>query len=148
MRKIILPPILMFACIIGMIMLKNTLSLTVIPISEYGNIGYILAGLGLALPAWASYTFKQAQTNIMPYNDPDHMVTSGPFRFSRNPMYLGMLLVLFGAFVKIGYWENIVFPVIFFAVANWWYIPFEEQRMKAAFGANFTSYKQKVRRWL
>lgn len=148
MRKIILPPVLMLTCIIAMFIAKNTLSMTLMPINGYDDIGYIFAGAGLLFPAWASYVFRQAQTNIMPYNDPDNMVTNGPFRLSRNPMYLGMLLVLIGIFIKIGYLENIVFPVLYFSVANWWYIPFEEERMHAVFGDKFDVYKQKVRRWL
>ncbi|WP_262695487.1 methyltransferase family protein [Kordiimonas aquimaris] len=148
MRKIILPPIVTVLCLLGIYMLRKFISLTEMHLGNIENAGYAIAAIGVALPLWGSHVFKQAQTNILPYNDPDNIVTDGPFRFSRNPMYLGMLLILLGVFVKVGYWENIIFPVIFFAVANWWYIPFEESRMRAAFGDTFDTYTQKVRRWI
>lgn len=148
MRKIILPPIVTVLCLLGIYMLRKFMNLTEMQLGCFENAGYIIVAIGIVLPLWGSQVFKQAQTNILPYNDPDSMVTGGPFKFSRNPMYLGMLLILLGTFVKVGYWENILFPVIFFAVANWWYIPFEEGRMRAAFGDTFDAYTEKVRRWI
>lgn len=148
MRKIILPPIVTVLCLLGIYMLRKFMNLTEMDIGSLENAAYAIAVIGIALPLWGSHVFKQAQTNILPYNDPDNMVTGGPFKFSRNPMYLGMLLILLGAFVKVGYWENIIFPIIFFAIANWWYIPFEEGRMRSAFGETFDTYTTKVRRWI
>ena len=76
------------------------------------------------------------------------MVTEGPFRFSRNPMYLGMLLIILGAAVKAGFAEGFAFAFVFFLVANFWYIPFEEKNMEDMFGDTFEDYKKTVRRWI
>jgi protein-S-isoprenylcysteine O-methyltransferase Ste14 len=110
--------------------------------------GYFLIALGILLPIWGARLFRQHETNIMPYNDPDNIVTNGPFRFSRNPMYLGMILVLFGVATLYATVLSFVFPLIYFGVANWYFIPYEEGRMIVAFGDEFTAYKAKVRRWL
>ncbi|MCG8527956.1 MAG: isoprenylcysteine carboxylmethyltransferase family protein, partial [Opitutales bacterium] len=79
---------------------------------------------------------------------PDILVTEGPFKFTRNPIYLGFLLVLVGfawCFGVISVWVG---PLIFLLLANFWYIPFEEKRMLKKFGESYVEYRQKVRRWL
>lgn len=148
MRKIILPPILLLSCLIGMVALYQYGETTPIITGVLKNVGYLLIALGIALPVWGARIFKRVETNIIPYKSPDKLVTEGPFRFSRNPMYLGMILVLTGTAVRVGALEGLYFVALFFAVANWWYIPFEEGKMSAIFGEQFTDYKKQVRRWL
>lgn len=148
MRKIILPPVLLVACLIGMIALSRYGSPTVIVFGWAKSFGYLLIALGIFLPVWGAQIFKKKETNILPYKSPDKMVTQGPFRLSRNPMYLGMLLVLLGVAIRTGAAESFLFAALFFAVANWWYIPFEEVKMAKVFGQEFDDYKAKVRRWL
>lgn len=148
MRKIILPPILLLTCLIGMIGLHQYGDTTPIITGTLKNIGYLLIALGIALPVWGAQIFRRVETNIIPYKSPDKLVTEGPFRFSRNPMYLGMVLVLSGTAVLLGILEGLYFVVFFFVVANWWYIPFEETKMEKVFGDQFTNYRKQVRRWL
>ncbi|WP_339863715.1 isoprenylcysteine carboxylmethyltransferase family protein [Paremcibacter congregatus] len=148
MRKIFLPPIIFVLCLIG-IWASNHYGLAThiwLPAPlHYAGWLFILAGLGLA--AWARYLFLRHQTNILPYKKPDHMVQDGPFRYTRNPMYLGMFLVAFGMAILYGTTFSIIFPLIFFLIANRWYIPFEEAHMEDAFGEEFHLYKSRVRRW-
>lgn len=80
--------------------------------------------------------------------DPERIVTAGPFGFSRNPMYLGMLLVLLGVAALYGTAPGFIFPLVYFGVANGYYIPYEESRMTEIFGDQFLTYKAEVRRWL
>jgi len=153
MRKIILPPIVLLLCMAGImvsdIYLPENHSLKQVWISGIAsNFGYLIMVLGVFLPAWGARVFKEVETNIMPYNPPDKMVTKGPFGFTRNPMYLGMLLVLVGLAWAYGTYAALLFPPVYFAVANWWHIPFEEKKMAEAFGDAFTDYKSKVRRWI
>lgn len=148
MRKILVPPLLMILCIIGMILIHEYGSPTLVIPSSIKAFGYLVILVGVALPVWSAYIFRRRETNILPYKSPDKMVTEGPFLFSRNPMYLGMLLVILGIAIRLGSLESLPFVVLFFVVANWWYIPFEETKMKAAFGDAFDDYKGKVRRWL
>lgn len=148
MRKILLPPILLLLCIAAMFGMREWLTVTPIGIAELDTVGYVLIFLGIFLPLWGARVFAKHKTNIKPYKDPDTMVMEGPFRFSRNPMYLGMLLVLIGGALKFGFVEALAMPLLFFAVANWWYIPFEEGRMQHMFGDAFEDYRAKVRRWI
>lgn len=148
MRKILVPPLMLVLCIIGMILLHKYGSPSMIVSDSARTGGYVLLALGIILPAWGAYIFRRRETNIIPYKSPDKMVMEGPFRFSRNPMYLGMLLVTIGVAVRLGSLESLIFVALFFTVANWWYIPFEEKKMKAVFGEAFDDYKSKVRRWL
>ena len=148
MRKILLPPILLILCLFGMIALDRFGNPNVFMEGSATSIGYFIGLIGIGLPIWGAQIFKQRETNILPYLDPDKIVTEGPFKFSRNPMYLGMLLVLLGGTIKLGILEGFLFTGLFFAVANWWYIPFEEEKMKAAFGTAFDDYCTQVRRWI
>lgn len=153
MRKILLPPLVMLLCILGTIGVERFgPDFFGFGIFWHGNewdpLGYILIAIGIALPIWGSQTFKRHETNILPYKDPDHLVTDGPFRFTRNPMYLGMVLVITAVAIFTATTVGFAFPVLFFSIANWWYIPFEEERMSAMFGGKFDAYKKRVRRWI
>lgn len=148
MRKILVPPLMLVLCITGMILHYYYGSPTITIEGEFKNIGYLFMVAGAAIPAWSAAIFRRVKTNIIPYKSPDKMVTEGPFRFSRNPMYLGMMFVLIGVSVRLGSLESLIFVALFFAVANWWYIPFEETKMRAVFGEDFDRYQSAVRRWL
>lgn len=148
MRKILVPPLLLVLSLIGMVAVSRFGPATQWIAPPFDTAGLVIVAVGILLPVWAARIFRKRETNILPYRDPDKIVTEGPFKFSRNPMYLGMLLVLLGAAIKIGSVESLGFVLLFFCVANWWYIPFEEERMRAAFGDQFDAYKSNVRRWL
>lgn len=149
MRRILLPPVMLALCVIGIVAV-NYFDLAVIPLlsGPIKFVGYGLFAVGIFLPIWGARLFRQQETNILPYKDPDKIVTSGPFGFSRNPMYLGMLLVLIGLSVLYGTALSFIFPLAYFGIANRYYIPYEEGRMAEVFGDEFTRYKTKVRRWL
>lgn len=110
--------------------------------------GLAPVGLGLALTVPSALHFERIGTNIMTFNDPGLLVTSGHFRFTRNPMYLGFLLVLIGAALLVGSLSVWLAPVVFWIAAQFWYIPFEEQRMEATFGSTYDAYRGRVRRWI
>jgi protein-S-isoprenylcysteine O-methyltransferase Ste14 len=63
-------------------------------------------------------------------------------------MYLGFLGLLAGAALAVGTFWAVVGPIVFFAVADRWYIPFEERRAAAVFGAAYERYRAEVRRWI
>ena len=149
MRKILVPPVVLALCLAGMIAVNYYGLVESVWLSGPATFaGYPLILLGIFVAAWSVYLFRRHETNIIPYKDPEHIVITGPFRFSRHPMYLGMLLVLVGAAMLYGTVLSLVFPLAYFIVANWWYIPFEEGKMADVFGEAFTAYKARVRRWL
>ena len=72
----------------------------------------------------------------------------GPYRFTRNPMYLGLVIVTLGIAVWVGAWPMFIAPIAVFATANWVHIPFEEVKMRRQFGATYDGYVGRVRRWV
>jgi protein-S-isoprenylcysteine O-methyltransferase Ste14 len=104
--------------------------------------------LGMGLNVWAAQQFRQAGTGFQLQEGGSQVVTSGPFKFSRNPMYLGMFLWLLGLAVLLGSLIVFLFPVLLFVLANFVAIPFEERDMQQKLGEPYLAYKRSVRRWL
>ena len=112
-------------------------------------IGLVLIGAGLALAIAAAILFRRENTELNPTSTTNSkLVTSGPFRLTRNPMYLGLLFVTLGIAFCVGTWPMFLAPVAIFATTNWVHIPFEEAKMRRQFGDIFALYTQKVRRWI
>ena len=116
------------------------------PPYTYTGIAIMLTGFGLMM--WAATEFRKAGTGFQLQDGGSVLVTSGPFRFSRNPMYLGMLIWLTGLAILLGSLIVFVFPVLFFLLVNFLFIPIEERRMEQANGEQFASYRKRVGRWL
>ena len=116
-------------------------------------IGPALVGAGLFLGGVfmtmsAAGQFSAVKTNIDTYNDPDHLVTTGLFRFTRNPMYLRFLLTLIGAGLAANRLYGLAPAIVFFLVSNYHYIPFEEKAAAFIFGDDYDAYRRRVRRWI
>ena len=110
--------------------------------------GVLPGALGVGLLAAGSGLFRRLGTNIRTFDEPGVLVVDGPFRFSRNPMYLGFSLVLLGLALGTGHATPLAIPAAFFAVANLWYVPFEERAMHAKFGPDYEQYRRTTRRWI
>ena len=72
----------------------------------------------------------------------------GPFRITRNPMYLGLVIVTVGVAFWVGHLPMFAVPLLVFATANGVHIPFEEDKLRRQFGAAFDDYLRRVRRWI
>jgi len=142
----LLPPVL-----VAILMVAMTASLLL----TSSTFPWFLRALGLpVLAAGGLLTirhatlFRHVGTNIRTFDDPGSFIRTGGFSFTRNPMYLGFLLLLIGFAVALGSVAAMLGPIAFFAAAHWWYIPFEEQRMAALFPDEYADYRQQVRRWI
>jgi len=149
--KIILPPILFIALLPTMWILSLFDSTILKAVhnsgTPYWEIG-ICASLGCLFLIGARLQFKKEKSEIMTFNQPQNLVTKGLFRISRNPMYLGFLLLLIAFALYINIWLGLIAPLIFFTVANYWYIPYEEKAAVEVFGDSYRNYKEKVRKWI
>ena len=114
----------------------------------YSLLGIILIAAGVVLNVWADGIFKKQKTTVKPFEKPDALVNSGPYRISRNPMYLGMVLILFGVSFILGSVMSFIGPIIFIITLERVLIPDEEKSMKENFGDNYLLYKRKVRKWI
>jgi protein-S-isoprenylcysteine O-methyltransferase Ste14 len=101
-----------------------------------------------ALAAWAIVEFRRASTTVMPYKRARALVTSGPFGFTRNPMYVA--LAILHAAVAAG--MRMIWPILFLPLAVWLVtilvIHGEEARMREGFGEEYAAYARRVRRWV
>lgn len=112
-------------------------------------LGIALVAIAFVSPVWAIILFRREDTEINPTSPANRkLVTSGPYRFTRNPMYLGLVLLALGIAVWVGAWPMLIAPVAVFATANWVHIPFEEAKMRRQFGAAYDDYVTRVRRWV
>lgn len=104
--------------------------------------------IGLALTAAARLQFARARTEIHTFREPGSLVADGVFRLSRNPMYLGFALILFGAAWTCGSLAALVLAAAFVVITDRWYIPHEERGMARRFGEAYAVYRARVRRWI
>jgi protein-S-isoprenylcysteine O-methyltransferase Ste14 len=110
--------------------------------------GCVIVGLGVVVAFSALRLFKQKSTTTVPFETPSQLVTFGPYRFSRNPMYVGLTLVYVGvAGTRGDVWPLIVLPLLL-AYINYIVIPVEERRLEATFGDSYQRYRAEVRRWV
>jgi protein-S-isoprenylcysteine O-methyltransferase Ste14 len=143
----IAPPVLMLIHIIAAFLLTWWLPLPFAFPEILVWIGYFLVIVGLALPVSAAGQFMKARTTLDPHGSVSQIVTGGPYRFSRNPIYLGFLFFLVGfPFIFRTYWGLILSPV-FIAMMNMLVIRYEEIYLQKKFGDVYTRYKSGVRRW-
>ena len=113
-------------------------------------LSYVLFLLGLGILFSAARSFKEHQTTINPIKieTASSLVVSGIFNYSRNPMYLGMALILLGLSLKFNIIGGLIFTALFILYITSFQIKPEEKAMQKIFGEEFLSYKNKVRRWL
>lgn len=112
------------------------------------GLGGILVLLGLASAISAAGLFRKADTGIVPFSEATALVTSGAFRFSRNPMYLGMVFVLLGTALIVGTGAGLLVAPVFMLIIQYRFILDEERMMHDVFGEEFEDYRRRVRRWL
>ncbi|KAB7767491.1 methyltransferase family protein [Xanthomonas maliensis] len=110
--------------------------------------GGLIACAGLALAVSCFVLFARRRTTIMPSGHPSQLVIEGPYRFTRNPMYLALVLSYVGLCLQLGLpWALLLLPMPWLAL-QCYVIPFEEQRLQCEFGRQYHSYCSRVRRWL
>lgn len=113
-----------------------------------GLLALIPATLSLALALSALHVFKQAQTTSDPFGNANTLVIRGPFRLSRNPMYLSLALLLVALSIWLGQPLGLLVTAAFIAIINRNHIRPEEQRLEQHFKDDYRRYLSQVRRWL
>jgi protein-S-isoprenylcysteine O-methyltransferase Ste14 len=111
-------------------------------------VGALIIVFGLAMFGWGMQTFARERTGIMPQKPASHVVVSGPYRWTRNPMYVGFTAIYAGFGVALNQvWPLVLLPIVlvvlFLAV-----IRREERYMRATFGPAYDDYCRRVPRWL
>jgi protein-S-isoprenylcysteine O-methyltransferase Ste14 len=144
----LVPPELVLILLVAMAGLYFVLPGPVVVAFPYNLAGAVVAALGLLITLSGARLFGRVGTNIKAFNEPGVLVTEGPFRWSRNPMYLGFVLLLLGTAILLGTATPFLGPLIFAIAADRWYIAFEERAMRQKFGADYEAYMRRTRRWI
>lgn len=112
-------------------------------------IGTMVTACGAGLTVWCVLTFALAGRGTpAPFDPPRRLVRSGPYRFVRNPMYIGAGLALAGAALFYGSIALGAYAVGFMLLAHVFVLVYEERKLARLFGAEYDSYRGRVRRWL
>ncbi len=114
----------------------------------YNLGGSVLSLAGIIMAAGTKRMFRKTQTPMNPRATPDKLHTSGIFRYTRNPMYLGIVLGLSGIAVMTGIILNLIFPIFYMIIMNKFFIPIEEKNLEKTFGDQYREYREIVGRWI
>jgi protein-S-isoprenylcysteine O-methyltransferase Ste14 len=144
----VVPPVWFFLSIILTIGLHLWLPVRQLffPPITYLGIGAILVGIVMALSC--AYLFRQKNTTIKHFQESSYLVREGLFNYSRNPIYLGMIITLIGVWIV----EGSLTPLFVIPIFSWliqeMFIKQEEKKLEEKFGEEYKEYKATVRRWV
>jgi protein-S-isoprenylcysteine O-methyltransferase Ste14 len=128
--------------------LQRVFPLPFIPQAEARIIGVIIMIVNLILGLTAVRNMFAAKTSLSPYRPTTALVLSGPYRFSRNPIYIGLTLLYIGLVTYLQLpWGLVFLPVVIWLITIWVIVP-EEKYLEQKFGSEYLNYKSMVRRWV
>jgi len=142
------PPVLLAVLIAAGFVLRWAAPMQVVPLSVSRTLGPFLTAASFGLAGWAAVTFRKRGTSVPTYTPTDAIVSTGPYRLSRNPIYVSMALLLVG----LGVWTNSgwfwLLAVISVLLLTFGVIVREERYLARKFGHEFDEYRSRVRRWI
>ena len=118
---------------------------------EYQNkVSWIIIVIGILIGISAVISFRKVKTTLEPMHPEkaSTLVEKGLYRYSRNPMYLALLLLLFALFIRLGNLYNLLILILFIWYITQFQIKPEEEALVKRFGEHYRNYKSKVRRWI
>jgi len=143
-----LPPIWLLLCLLATWVLAEYLPLVRLfgPVWQGAGLLLLLGAVGLI--GWSALWFWRKGTTIEPHHAPGKLIIEGPYRLSRNPIYLALLMLLVGFVLIKGALSPVLLPVVFFRVLTTRFVAPEEKALRRAFGAEAHAYLARTRRWL
>ena len=142
------PPIIVLTLIISIYFSSKKIDLINIPFQL--EISFFILSLGILVFINPVLKFIKSKTTINPiqFEETNRLVTSGIFKYSRNPMYLGMLMIIISTSIFYLNIYSILTPFLFILWINKFQIKREEVFLTKKFGKEYLSYKNKTRRWI
>ena len=147
-RRRILPPAWFLPAALLTIGLHYVMPIMRVVPAPWSYSGALLVVLGLVISATGAGAFKRVGTPVVPFEPSTTLVTDGLYQFTRNPMYLGLVLALLGAAILLGSLGAFVPVPVFAWILHTQFIKGEERFLEEIFGERYLAYKQRVRRWL
>ena len=147
-NKNVHPPVVALLHIIGALVLGRLFLIPFAVPVVLRNIGFLLTFIGFLCGVGAFIEFRKAHTTLDPHGSVKSLVTVGVYRITRNPIYLGFLLMVIGLPLNSGYYWGIIISPLYVAAMNRLVIEREEAYLEKKFGDSYTGYKSRVRRWI
>ncbi|MBN2030212.1 isoprenylcysteine carboxylmethyltransferase family protein [bacterium] len=116
--------------------------------SPFRYIGILPILFGIILNLWTDHLFKKMSTTVKPHELPSTLITTGPFKISRHPMYVGMLSILLGTALICGTVLTLLYPILFIILMEVLFISMEDNNLTRQFGDDYLQYKKRTRRWI
>ncbi len=142
------PPLIALLIALAMLVLSTTLPQPRLVAPPLNAFGVVLVALGVAMNLWSARWFRFQKTTIDPRGDATYLAQEGLYRYTRNPMYFGMLVTLLGVSIYLGSLAAFCGPLVFVWIVGLRYIRREEQNLRARFGEEYAQYRARVRRWI
>jgi protein-S-isoprenylcysteine O-methyltransferase Ste14 len=146
-RNVHPPLVALIFMVIAFVLGRFVLGSFIAPVA-FQNIGFVFTIVGVLCGVGAFIEFRKAHTTLDPHGSVKQLVTSGIYRFTRNPIYLGFLLMVIGFPLNSGFYSGILVAPFFVVTMNRLVIEKEEAYLEKKFRDVYTSYKSRVRRWL
>ena len=144
----VLPPVFFLSAILLMVLFHLFLPGSRWPTVAGRSVGTLLLVAGVLLNIVSARLFAKRGTAIKPFQQSTALVVEGPYRFSRNPMYLGMLLVLIGLGLLLASTIPLLIVPLFLWLISARFVVVEERMLAERFGTAYVEYCRRVRRWL
>ena len=142
------PPVLLLMAVVLMVVLHYVLPVARWLAWPWRALGVLPIAVAVLVGFWGAVQFRRHDTTIIPFEQSTALIAKGPYRYSRNPLYISMTLILVGLWILLGSLS----PVVVVPLFVWWissrFIANEERHLEAQFGRTYLEYKTKVRRWL
>ncbi|MDX2111431.1 MAG: isoprenylcysteine carboxylmethyltransferase family protein [Verrucomicrobiota bacterium] len=145
---LVFPPLLFLVCCAASGLLHLIWTIPLMNRQASWWLGGVLALLAGSLASWASRTMKRAGTNIRPNQPSLTVVTSGPFRLTRNPMYLSLCILQSSIAILINGWLPLLVVVPLALILHFGVVLREERYLERKFGDKYLAFKQSTRRWI
>ena len=142
------PPILVLILITSNYFSQNRLEIIYLPYKYSISVVILLVGSLILLNPVFKFIKSKTTVNPVKFKKVNKLVTSGIYKYSRNPMYLGMILIIISTSIFYLNYYSVVTPFIFYFWINRFQIKREEIFLKEKFGKEYLSYMSKTRRWI
>ena len=143
------PPLALAVCVVAAWLIDRAWPAPFLPSGlPRWLIGGALIAAGLAIEAWSFLIFRRARTSVLPIRPTSAVVEAGPYRYTRNPIYLSMFVVVAGLAVALDSLWQFAALIALYVLLRWAVVAREEAYLTRKFGAAYLDYARRVRRWI
>ena len=147
MKKLKIPPFYLLISVLSIVLLSKYFPVIEFDREKFKMLSLLILLTGISLLSISSSLFTKHKTPIKPFKESTHLITTGIYKYSRNPIYLGMVLILIGVGIYMGAGSSLFVVLIFIYFIRKDFVIKEEAFLLELFGEEYKNYKEKVRRW-